>query len=217
MLLALAQDLEDTRMFSKPAATAVPIASSLAHRWSGRAYDPERPVARDDLIGLLEAARWAPSCYGDQPWRFIVGDRGSAPEVWQRLLDCLVEGNRAWAAAAPVLIAVVADSAMSRDDTPNPWGGYDTGAAAMALSVEATIRGLMVHQMGGFDVSALRAAFRIPERYLPMSVMAVGYQLPVNLIPADLQAREHAARSRRPLETMVYTRQWGEAWSPHLL
>jgi hypothetical protein len=70
----------------------------------------------------------------------------------------------------------------------------------------------MVHQMGGFDLQALRTAFRIPERYLPMSVMAVGYQLPVNLIPAELQAREHAARSRRALDEMVYSGEWGRAW-----
>jgi len=200
-------------MFSKPAQTAVPIASSLAHRWSGRAYDPERPVGRDDLLGLFEAARWAPSCYGDQPWRFVLGDRTSQPDQWQRLLDCLVEGNRSWAAAAPVLVAVVADSAMSRDGSPNRWGSYDTGAAAMALSIEATVRGLMVHQMGGFDGDALRAALRIPERYLPMSVMAVGYQLPVNLIPAGMQEREHSARSRRPLETLVHAGHWGESWA----
>lgn len=202
-------------MFSKPAQTAVPIASSLAHRWSGRAYDPERPVARDDLIGLFEAARWAPSCFGDQPWRFILGDRESQPQQWQRLFDCLVEGNRAWAVAAPVLVAVVADSAMSRDGSPNRWGSYDTGAAAMALSIEATVRGLMVHQMGGFDGDALRAALRIPERYVPMSILSVGYQLPVNLIPAEMQARERAERSRRPLQDTVYAGLWGEAWITH--
>jgi len=202
-------------MFSKPAQTAVPIATSLAQRWSGRAYDAERPVARDDLLGLFEAARWAPSCFGDQPWRFILGDRSRDQAQWQRLFDCLVPGNQAWAAAAPGMVAVLADSAMSRDASPNRWGGYDTGAAMMALSVEATVRGLMVHQMGGFDAAALRAAFAIPERYVPMSIATVGYQLPASHIPADLQEREHAERSRRPLETMVFDGQWGEAWSTH--
>jgi nitroreductase len=199
-------------MFSKPAQTAVPISASLAQRWSGRAYNADRAIAVKDLLGLLEAARWSPSCYGDQPWRFLVGDRFSQPHEWERLYGCLVPANQGWAQAAPVLIAVIADSRMSRDESPNRWGSYDTGAAAMALSVEATVRGLMVHQMGGFDAAALRAAFSIPERFQPMAMLTVGYQLSSSQIPEDMQEREHAPRTRRPLTELAFTGSWGKPW-----
>lgn len=200
-------------MLSKPAQTQVPIANSIAQRWSGRAYNPERAVASKDLQGLLEAARWAPSCFGDQPWRFVVGDRVMDTAAWQILFDTLVPANQAWARSAPVLIAALADTQMRKDASPNRWGSYDTGAAVMALSIEATVRGLMVHQMGGFDAGRLRTALEIPERFLPMAMIAVGYQLSAQQIPEDLQEREHAPRSRVPLEEICFSGKFGKAWA----
>ena len=201
-------------MFEKKVDSAVAINSLLARRWSGRAYDPLRAVAREQLLALLEAARWAPSCYGDQPWRYIVCDRNVDAASWQRALACLVEGNRSWARNAPVLLLSIAGSRFNHDSQPNRWAQHDTGAASMSLCVEATARGLMVHQMGGFDADRAHESFAIPDDFVPMAMITVGYQLPEQDIPEDLRAREHAARQRRPLAETFYAGAWGSAFKP---
>ncbi|MCC7412959.1 MAG: nitroreductase family protein [Gammaproteobacteria bacterium] len=196
-------------MFEKNADTATAINRLLARRWSGRAYDRDRGVARNDLVALAEAARWAPSCYGDQPWRFLFWDRNRDEGAWRRAFECLGELNQRWAERAPVLAAVCSDQRFTSNDKPNRWGAYDSGAAAMSLCVQATELGLMVHQMGGFDAERLRAAFSIPDRYAPMAMMTIGYQVDQGAVPADLAGRELAPRQRRPLDESFFDGGWG--------
>lgn len=196
-------------MFEKKAITSTPIADLLALRWSGRAYDPDRPVEPEKLAAVLEAARWAPSCYGDQPWRYLVWNRIDQPAAWRRAFACLAEGNRAWAEYAPVLLLAAADTLL-RDGSPNRWGPYDTGAASMSLSVQATALGLMVHQMGGFDAAKVRAEFAIPERYECMAMITLGYQLPPERIPETWREREFAPRSRRSVGEIAFVGEWGK-------
>jgi nitroreductase len=194
-------------MFEKNASTQVPIVDPLARRWSGRAFDPERTIEHHKLVALLEAARWAPSCFGYQPWRFMIWDRMAELQHWRRAFECLSEGNRAWVGAAPLLMLTCADSRFA-DGRQNRWNQYDTGAAAMSLSVEATALGLMVHQMGGFDAAGIRAAFAIPDTFDCMAMIAVGYQLPEDRIPAELAEREFAPRTRRELAETFYRGEW---------
>ncbi|MGX2040079.1 nitroreductase family protein [Methylocaldum sp. MU1018] len=196
-------------MFEKRASTQVQIADVLALRWSGRAYDPERPVERAKLTALLEAARWAPSCFGDQPWRYLIWDRIAESESWSRAFDCLSEGNKNWAVHAPVLMLAVASDLFS-DGRPNRWGQYDTGAASMSLAVQATALGLMVHQMGGFDAKKIQAEFAIPDGYACMAMITVGYQIAEDKIPNELKEREYATRMRRPLSHAFFFGTWGK-------
>ena len=200
-------------MFEKKAETAVSINDQLALRWSGRAYDPARRVDRIHILALLEAARWAPSCYGDQPWRYVVCNRDDNRDAWQRALDCLVPGNQSWARHAPILILVAADNLFQHNSEPNRWAQYDTGAASMSLCVQATGLGLMVHQMGGFDAQAATAAFGLPQHCTPMAMMAVGYQLAQDQIPDDLREREIAARKRRPIAECFFDAEWGRGFT----
>ena len=102
-------------MFSKKIETKAAIHELIASRWSGRAYNSNKTVTREQIISLLEAARWAPSCYGDQPWRFIVFDKSTNESAWEQALDCLAEGNRAWAKDAPLLLLSCADSILSKN------------------------------------------------------------------------------------------------------
>ena len=90
-------------MFNKKINTNAPIHELISARWSGRAYDPNRMLSRQQIISLLEAARWAPSCYGYQPWRYIVCDKASNESSWSKALECLAEGNQVWAKNASVL------------------------------------------------------------------------------------------------------------------
>lgn len=125
-------------MIEKSANTSVPIHELLAQRWSPRAIDQHKPVDRNDITALLEAARWAPSCFGDQPWRYLVWDRFRDHESWQTAWDCLTDGNKAWVRDAPVLLASFADSTFRKNGKPNRWGQHDTGAASENLCLQGT-------------------------------------------------------------------------------
>lgn len=194
----------------KPALTQVDIDYTLANRWSGRAYDATKPVLQQHIIALLEAARWAPSCFGDQPWRFLVWDKNTDAHAWQKAFDCLGESNQAWVKNAPVLILVCADTVFGHNQAPNRWAQYDTGAAAQNVCLEATHQGLMAHQMGGFAAEKIQAAFSVPTQFTLMSMLSVGYQADVESLTGDAYARETAARKRKPLGEMFFNAAWGQ-------
>ncbi len=198
-------------MFNKKIETKAIIHELIASRWSGRAYDSSKAVEREQLISLLEAARWAPSCYGDQPWRFIVFDRMVNIAAWEKAQLCLAEGNRAWAKHAPILLLACADSLMSKNGNPNRWGQYDTGAASENLCLQASALGLMTHQMGGFDVDKTRDTFNVPNQYELMAMITAGYQLPENEITGDMKDREYNERVRNPIGDNFFDGSWDKA------
>lgn len=191
----------------KPAVCSTPINLLATARWSPRAFD-SRPVEPEKLLALFEAARWAPSCFGAEPWRFIVCDRARSPEAWRRAFDCLSEGNRAWAHAVPVLILVATDTRYAHNDAPNRFAQYDAGAAAMSLVLEAVAHGLVAHQMGGYDAERARVQFHIPDRFLQMAMIAVGYQASPETLPDALGEKERAPRHRRPLRDTFFEGDW---------
>lgn len=192
----------------KPAPTQYEITPVIANRWSGRAIDPDTPVAREHLLQMLEAARWAPSCYGAEPWRFLVWDRNRNPQGWERACECLAQGNQAWARNAPVLMVAVADSRFAHNDKPNRWGEYDTGAASVSLHIQGVELGLVVHQMGGFSKDQLAEAFDIPERYTPMAMIAVGHPGDPGSLSDDQRKNELGERRRRPLGEIAFEGSW---------
>ncbi|MEM6936038.1 MAG: nitroreductase family protein [Pseudomonadota bacterium] len=194
-------------MSGRPAPADHPIESIISERWSGRAID-SRPVDRATVLSMLEAARWAPSCFGDEPWRFLLWDRERQPEGWEAALNTLADKNQQWARQAPVLILVMADSEFSRNGKPNRWAQYDTGAAAENLHLQGVAAGLVVHQMGGFDADAAHLAFGIPDRYVPMSMVAVGHPGELSDLDEDFQGGETGPRQRRPLSELVFEGAW---------
>ena len=194
-------------MFNKKIDVSAPIHEMISKRWSGRAYDADKMLARIDIISLLEAARWAPSCSGIQPWRFIVCDKASNKSSWIKALDCLSEGNRDWAQYAPLLLLSCADSKGPTNNI-NRWGKYDTGAASENLCLQATVLGLMTHQMGGFDMEKARNSFNIPIRYIPMAMISIGYQLTEDKIPENMRDREYSKRERNLLDVNFFEGSW---------
>ncbi|MGK0298780.1 MAG: nitroreductase [Gammaproteobacteria bacterium] len=197
-------------MIESKATTQYPISEQLAKRWSGRAYDPNKNLDRKQIVTLLEAARWAPSCFGDEPWRFIICDKTSNETAWQKALDCLAEGNRSWAINAPLLNIIIANTLFGHNDKPNKWCNYDTGAAALSLCVQATDMGLMTHQMGGFDPDKASELFSIPEQFIPIAMMTVGYQLAIDDMTDEIKERELAQRKRKPLGECFFEGEWGK-------
>ncbi|OIQ80046.1 NADH dehydrogenase [mine drainage metagenome] len=192
----------------KPAITQTPIHDLIAQRWSGRAYDAPRPVGREQVISLLEAARWAPSCYGDQPWRLVVWDRGHDAAGWQAAFETLAPGNQGWVRDAPVLVLVAADTLFTHNGQPNRWGQYDTGAAACNLCLQAEALGMMAHQMGGFDPEKIRSVAGVPEQYVPMAMISVGYPADPATHSAEVSARENTPRARRALGELFFDGAW---------
>ena len=191
----------------KPAPADHPIHEIHARRWSPRAFAP-RAVGRDELLSLLEAARWAASCFNDQPWSFLVGERGD--ETWQGIHDVLVPANQAWASSAPVLMLSLAHENFVRTGKPNRHAQYDVGQAVGGLALQATALGLFVHQMAGFDAAAARARFAVPSAHTPMAAIAIGYGADAESLPVDLAERERALRDRVPLSTFVFAGAWGQ-------
>lgn len=195
----------------KPAATQVPIHDLLARRWSPRAF-AEQPVESDKLASLFEAVRWAPSSSNEQPWRFVVATKDDQA-AYDRLLACLLEGNRKWAFRAPVLLVSVARLQFEEDGKPNRHAFHDTGLATENLLLQATALGLVAHPMAGFDIEKARADLEIPSGYEPVAMIAVGYPGELSVLPDYLQQRELNPRERKPLTEIAFSGQWGHSLS----
>ncbi len=195
-------------MIEKPAQVSRPIHELMARRWSPRAFDPTRAVAAQDLIALLEAARWAPSCFNAQPWRYLVWDRQRDAASWQRAFACLSEGNQAWVKDVPVLMLSCADSIFEYNQKPNRWGQHDTGAASENLCLQALTLGLAAHQMGGFDADRARTEFSIPERYECMAMIAIGYPAAAQELDAEVREKELSPRERQAVGEFAFLGSW---------
>ncbi len=172
----------------------------ILERWSPRAF-ADRDVNPADLKTIFEAARWAPSSFNEQPWRFFVGHRNS--ETYKKIFGALVPFNQAWVQTAPVLILSVARTRFSHNDSPNNYAIHDLGAADGFITLQAASMGIATHQMAGFDQAKARDAFEIPESFAIGSVMAMGYQGDLSALGENYQAQEQAPRSRKPLSELV--------------
>ena len=191
----------------KPASTDFPVHDLIRDRWSPRAFS-EEPVSQEVLRSIFEAARWAPSSNNEQPWAFLVASREDQ-ENYEKILSVLVEFNANWAKNAPVLAIAVSELAFAKNNSPNRNAQYDTGAASALLSVEATARGLSVHQMAGFDPAKARTVFGIPAGWEAIAALAIGYPGPADSLPQPLKDRELAPRTRKPIAEFVMTGHWG--------
>ena len=184
----------------KQAPAAERIIPAVLHRWSPRAF-ADKPVSDADLKTIFEAVRWTASSSNEQPWRFLVGRKGS--ETYAKIFASLAEGNQVWAAKAPVLILGMAYGLTQRN-TPNGAAVYDLGQAAGTLVLQATALGLSAHQMGGYDRDKARQEFGIPAEYHFGAVIALGYQgEPSQLTVERLLQAETSPRSRRELSEFV--------------
>jgi nitroreductase len=193
-------------MNEKEASPDYPINELLTKRWSPYGFE-DRPVALADIRSLFEAARWAPSSYNEQPWSFFVATKDD-PEEFEQLLSCLVEANQAWAKAAPVLALGVVSLRFSRNNKENRAAVHDLGLAAENLVVEATSRGLYVHQMIGILPDKAREVYKIPANFEAWTAMAIGYKADPAKLPDALKERDLAPRKRKPLGQFVFASQW---------
>jgi len=191
----------------KTARPGKPVHELTLRRWSpyvfdGRALDP------DDLASIFEAARWAPSSFNEQPWRYIVATRDDREE-FERVASCLLDANRAWAGQAAVLALGVVSLRFGRNDKPNRVAQHDLGLASAGLTFEATARGLSVHQMAGILPDRARELFEIPEGFEVITALAIGHVGDPDAAAGGLGDRDRAERTRRPLDESVFSGRWG--------
>lgn len=169
----------------KPACEIEPF---ILGRWSPRAMTGE-VITDKQLIQLLEAARWAPSSYNDQPWRFIYARRDT--DHWNRLFDLLGEWNQTWCKNAGALMVIAAKKDFKKTGKPNVNAEFDTGAAWMALALQGASMGLVVHGMAGFDYARAASELSIPEDHVVLAMCAVGHLADKKTLPEDLQEMEN--------------------------
>jgi len=169
------------------------------NRWSPRAMSGE-DVSQNDIARLIEAARWAPSAYNEQPWRFLYCHRNT--EHWPKFFDLLVEFNQQWTRNAGALFVVISKTTFDHDGKPNPTHSFDAGAAWQNLALQGTKMGLVVHGMAGFDAEKARKTLNIPPEYEVEAMIAVGKPGRVEDLPQEMQEREQPS-DRKPLAEIV--------------
>ena len=176
-------------------------------RWSPRAYD-ESAIGDEDLMSLLEAARWAPSSYNAQPWRFLYARRDTP--AWETFLGLLIPFNASWAGRASVLFIIASDTMMQGPDgslKPSHSHSFDAGAAWENLALQAARLGFHAHGMVGFDIPRAQTELNVPERYRIEAAVAVGRQADKSILPEQLQERE-VPSDRKPVESFAFEGGW---------
>ncbi len=180
------------------------IEPMFLQRWSPRAFTGE-PIPQSVLLQIFEAARWAPSSYNAQPWRFLYARRDTP--AWPTFLGLLIEFNQSWAKNASVLIIAISKTTMrsaSRDaEHPNHTHSFDTGAAWSNLAHQATALGWHAHGMVGFDIARAATELHVPEGYRVEAAIAIGKQCDKSTLPEALQAREFPS-SRDPVSAFAF-------------
>jgi nitroreductase len=189
---------------ARRAETLVPIHPDIAARWSPRVFEPDAVLMSEDLVAVIEAARWAATWGHRQPVRFLVGLRGD--ETNTAISELLKRGN-GYAKAAGALVLVCADE--GEDERTARYAAVDTGAAIAQLTVEAVSRGLIAHPMAGFNADGAREVFGIPDGVRPIAVVAVGSLGDYDNAPPQIVERDARGRERLPLEEVAFAGRWG--------
>lgn len=176
-----------------------PIEPLFTRRWSPRAMSGE-PLSEAELMFIFEAARWAPSTYNEQEWRFLYARRDT-PQ-WPLLFDLLMEANQAWCKNAAVLVVVLARKTFSRNGNPNPVHLFDVGSAWENAALQATAMGLVSHGMAGFDFEKARTSLHVPEEYAVAAMFALGRPGDPAALPEQMREME-VPSGRRPVSESI--------------
>jgi nitroreductase len=182
------------------------LIDAIGKRWSPRAF-ADKPVSAEQLKKLFTAASWAASSYNEQPWRFIVGMKGT--DTFDKILKSLMPLNQAWAKNAPVLYASIAKKTFAHNGTENTVAKHDVGAASANFALQASVMNLYTHGMAGFDANVLRAEFQIPEDFDPVACWALGHLGDPDSLSEKLRDMEISKRQRKDLSEFVFS-EWGK-------
>lgn len=178
-------------------------------RWSTRAFDINKEIENDKLIAICEAGRLTPTCFNDQPYKFIILNKFDNEEEYNKAFHCLGEWNQNWAKTAPVLVLALANTKFRNNGKFNRWAEYDTGSATMSMFLQAISMDIYSHPMGGFDENKIKNVFKIGDDFVPMAMIAFGYQSEdINVIDKTYHDGETKDRDRLSLDTNFYFNEW---------
>lgn len=187
----------------KKAITSVEINDLISNRWSPRSFDKSKFLTKEQITQLLEAARWAPSSMNEQPWRFLVFNRNENPENFQKVFDCLSEGNQIWCKNVNTLVLTAAFTKYTNGDY-NASAQFDTGLAVAIMLIQAVAMGLATHPMGGYDKQKMKEIFKLSDDLVLYAIIAVGYQAEAEQLEDPiLIKREKANRLRKELNEIM--------------
>ncbi len=188
----------------KKAITSVEVNDLISNRWSPRSFKESKFLTKEQITQLLEAARWAASSMNEQPWRFVVWNRNENPENFQKVFDCLSEGNQKWCKNVNTFILAAAYTKYSNGDT-NTSAQFDTGLAVGNMLIQAVSMGLATHPMGGYDKQKIKEIFNLSDDLIQYAIIAIGYQAEAEQLEDPIFIkREKANRLRKELgEIMI--------------
>ena len=187
----------------RPGKTGYAINNIIAGRWSSRAIDPEKPLSPEVFGRIIEAGRWAPSAFNNQPWRFMAFGPED-PEALAKARTVLLASNQ-WAHAAPRLFFSLCRTDNANGKGENNLAPYETGMSVIQMALQAAEEGLVFHQMKGFSRKALRETFQVPENFLPLTAVAVGWPGDVTPLPEMMQALEKNERIRKEHAELLFS------------
>ena len=177
-----------------------PIEPIFLDRWSPRAMSGES-IAEEELMTLFEAARWAPSTYNEQEWRFLYATRDG--EHWNTFFSLLMEANQAWCDKGAVLVVVCSHKVFERNGKPNPVHTFDAGAAFENLCLQGGQMNLVVHGMAGFDRSKARALLSVPDDFEVEAMIVIGRPGNPDDLSDELKERE-VPTGRKPVSEIAW-------------
>ncbi len=179
------------------------IEELIQKRRSALAFLPD-PIDTKLMAKLMESARWAPSSFNEQPWRFVFASRQEHPKAFDLILSCLFEGNQLWAKKAPLLMLAIAKKTFSYNGKANKHAFYDLGQALAFFSLHATQEGLVLHQMAGFDPKRAGELLQLPEDFEALTAVAVGYPGDIGALPESLRQRAQKPSGRKELSEIAF-------------
>lgn len=180
------------------------VIEEVKKRWSPRSF-ADKAVEQEKLAQLFAAARWAASSYNEQPWRYIVASKHQDKETYEKIFECFNDFNQQWAGNAPVAALGFVKNHFGDDiDQENELAVHDLGAASAQLSLQATNLDLYVHQMAGIEKDVINETFDVPEGFVPVTGMVIGYGGDPDELSGDLKDQEMADRTRQPMEDFVW-------------
>ena len=199
MSISIEESIDKENELQTPRKPNYEINPLFTNRWSPRSMTAEE-IPDENLMALFEAARWAPSSYNNQPWRFIYAKRNT--QHWERLFNLLADGNKIWAKDAAVLVCMISRKNFEYNEKFSITHQFDAGAAWENLALEATSRGLVTHGMQGFDYEKARKELNVPDNFDVMAMIAIGKRGPKEKLPQELQEKEFP-NDRKPLDKII--------------
>jgi nitroreductase len=176
------------------------IEDLFIERWSPRSMSGEK-IEKKELMKLFEAARWAPSAYNSQPWKFIYVTPDS--EKWDDFFSCLIEFNQQWVKNAGTLMILASRKNFEHNNKPSPTHSFDTGSAWQNLALQGSKLGLVVHGMSGIDFEKAKQVAELDENHEVMAMAAVGKPDSKEKLPESMQDKEFPS-DRKKIEEFVF-------------